>query len=83
MADRLKVTEWTKEQFCVEFFASLDEFYADWKNLNNGSLPDWEAAILRAKREGVLPHPAFRTQEKHPGEVIREGDVHKPPEKDE
>jgi len=72
------VAEWTKEQFCQEFFASLDEFYKDWKDRMGGSLPDWEAAVHRAKREGVLPHPSFAPT---PGEKIREGDVHKAPGK--
>lgn len=56
---RKPVNEWDRERFCREFFLSLDEFYDGWKAENNGRLLDWEMAVLRAKREGVLPHPAF------------------------
>ena len=50
------VDDWSREKFCCEFFATLDEMYRDWRKANNdATLPDWEEALVRAKREGVLP----------------------------
>jgi len=51
-----QVNGWSREEFCCEFFATLDEMYRDWRKANNdATLPDWEEALVRAKREGVLP----------------------------
>ena len=74
------VNKWTEEEFCREFWASVDEFYGRWKESSGGRLPDCEAAIARGKRDGIPPHPAYQP---HPGEVIRDGDVEKAPEKGE
>lgn len=54
------VDGWTDEEFCHEFWASMDEFYGRWKEASGGSLPDFEAAMLRGKRNGIQPHPAFQ-----------------------
>lgn len=53
------VDEWTDEEFCREFWASLDEFYGRWKEASGGSLRDFEAAFERGKKNGILPHPFF------------------------
>ena len=77
------VSNWTKEELCREFWASMDEFYGRWKESSGGRLPDFEAAMLRGKTEGLEPHPAFAPSPVHKvGEEIRKGDVHEPPEKD-
>jgi len=53
------VDKWTDEEFCYEFWASIDEFYGRWKEGSGGSLRDFEAAILRGKENGIKPHPAY------------------------
>lgn len=76
------VKKWTEEEFCREFWGSVDEFYGRWKENSGGRLPDWEAAIARGKRDGIPPHPAYappKTEVHEIGEKIRAGDVHKVP----
>lgn len=53
------VEGWTDEEFCREFWASLDEFYGRWKDASGGSLRDFEAAFERGKKNGIQPHPFF------------------------
>jgi hypothetical protein len=53
------VEGWTDEEFCREFWASLDEFYGRWKEASGGSLRDFEAAFERGKKNGIQPHPFF------------------------
>lgn len=48
----------SREEFAKLFFEGVDEGYREWQaaqNATSARLPDWEAAIARAKREGVLP----------------------------
>jgi len=46
----------THDIFSEQFIASVQELYDEWKSDNPGStLPDFEAAIERAKSEGILP----------------------------
>jgi len=61
------VDDWTDEQFCREFWASMDEFYGRWKDASGGSLPDFEAAMLRGKKNGIPPHPAFASLKEKEG----------------
>ena len=61
------VDEWSNEEFCREFWASVDEFYGRWKAESGGSLPDFEAAILRGKQGGIEPHPSYKKPS--PGEA--------------
>jgi hypothetical protein len=50
-----KVNEVTHEHFSRLFMEAVEEFYEEWKEKNEGRMPDFEAALSRAKRQGVLP----------------------------
>jgi len=88
------VEKWTEEEFCSEFWGSVDEFYGRWKENSGGRLPDWEAAIARGKRDGIPPHPAYAQPKLAKDSVtgedgceafdkLRSGGDHKSPEKTE
>jgi hypothetical protein len=50
-----KIDNSSPEEFSEMFFASVDEFYLEYREQSGSRQPDWEHAVERAKREGVVP----------------------------
>ena len=43
------------EEFSEAFMSAVVEFYEEWKEEHSARLPDFEAALVRAANEGVMP----------------------------
>lgn len=49
-------------EFSKLFMDAVIELYGEWKDENDASLPDFEQAIGRAKRDGVLPESEWENE---------------------